>query len=67
MQESLHAYMKVGLIHFMAYPSTMKGEGPILETVKKIAQDDYFDVIEITWIKDPGVRQQVKKCWIPPI
>jgi sugar phosphate isomerase/epimerase len=61
MQESMHAYMKVGLIHFMAYPNTMKGEGPILETVKKIAQDDYFDVIEVTWIKDPEVRKQVKK------
>ena len=24
-------YMKAGLIHFMAYPSTMKGEGPINE------------------------------------
>jgi len=61
MQESIHAYMKVGLIHFMAYPNTMKGEGPILETVKKIALDDYFDVIEVTWIKDPEVRKQVKK------
>lgn len=52
--------MKVGLIHFMAYPSTIKGEGPILETVRKIASDDYFNAIEITWIKDPEVRAQVK-------
>ena len=35
MNESIHKYMKVGIIHFMAYPSTMKGEGPIVETVKK--------------------------------
>lgn len=61
MQESIHAYMKVGIIHFMAYPNTMKGEGPILETVKKIALDDYFDVIELTWIKDPEARKQVKR------
>ncbi len=60
MDESLKKYMKVGLIHFMAFPETIKGEGPIAETVRKIAVDDYFDAIEITWIKDPGVRAQVK-------
>jgi sugar phosphate isomerase/epimerase len=60
MQESLKNYMRVGLIHFMAFPSTMKGEGPIAETVRKIALDDYFDVIEITWIKDAAVRREVK-------
>ena len=36
MIESMHKYMKVGLIHFMAYPETAKGEGPILETLRKI-------------------------------
>ncbi len=61
MVESIKKYMKVGLIHFMAYPSTIKGEGPIEETVRKIAVDDYFDAIEITWIKDPQVRANVKK------
>jgi sugar phosphate isomerase/epimerase len=53
--------MKVGLIHFMAYPSTIRGEGPILETIRKIAVDDYFSAIEITWIKDREVREKVKK------
>jgi sugar phosphate isomerase/epimerase len=61
MRESIKKYMKVGLIHFMAYPATMKGEGPIEETIKKIAVDDYFDAIEITWIKDAVVRENVKK------
>ncbi|MDR0794478.1 MAG: sugar phosphate isomerase/epimerase [Tannerella sp.] len=61
MTESLYKYMKVGLIHFMAYPSTIRGEGPILETIRKIAVDDYFSAIEITWIKDREVREKVKK------
>ena len=61
MIESIHKYMKVGLIHFMAYPETMKGEGPVLETVKKIALDDYFTAIELTNIADDAVRQDVKK------
>jgi sugar phosphate isomerase/epimerase len=60
MKESMYKYFKPGIIHFMAYPNTMKGEGPIVETIKKIATDDYFSAIEITWMKDTAVRQQVK-------
>lgn len=61
MNESIRKYMKVGLIHFMAYPVVIKGEGPIEETFKKIAVDDYFEVVEITWMKDLAVRKAVKK------
>jgi len=61
MNESIHKYMKVGLIHFMAYPNCIKGEGPIEETLTKIATDDYFDAVEISWIKDAGVRERAKK------
>lgn len=61
MNESIHNYMKVGLIHFMAYPQCGSGEGPIEETLKKIAEDDYFDAVEITWIKDKNVRHNAKK------
>lgn len=61
MNISMKKYMKVGLIHFMAYPATIKGEGPILDTIREIAVDDYFEAIEISWIKDVAVRKQVKK------
>jgi len=61
MNESMHKYMKVGLIHFMAFPETAKGEGPILETLKTIATDDYFDAVEIAWIKDAAVRSQARE------
>ena len=60
MNESIHKYAKVGLVHFMAYP-VINGEGPIEETLKKIATDDYFDAVEIAWIKDKTVRDRVKK------
>ena len=44
----------------MAFPSTMKGEGPILETLGKILTDEYFDAVEVTHINDPNVREQAK-------
>jgi sugar phosphate isomerase/epimerase len=40
----------------MAYPEVMKGEGPILETLTKVLEDEYFGAIEVTWIKDDAVR-----------
>lgn len=61
MNEPLGKYMKVGLIHFMAYPATMKGEGPVSETIKKIAVDDYFTAIEITTVKDKNEREKVRQ------
>lgn len=49
-------YMKVGLVHFMAFPETAKGEGPILETLNRIAEDDFFRAVEVTSIKDEKTR-----------
>lgn len=55
---SMKKFMDVGIVHFMAYPQTIRGEGPILETIKKIAVDDYFDAIEVTWMKDDEIRKK---------
>jgi len=61
MNVSWKKYMKVGLVHFMAFPQVLKGEGPILETLEKVLTDDFFDVLEITTIKDDEVREQAKR------
>jgi sugar phosphate isomerase/epimerase len=54
-------YCTMSIVHFMAFPNTISGEGPIVETVSKIAADPFFGAIEIGWIKDPAVRAQVKQ------
>ncbi|MFZ3129634.1 MAG: sugar phosphate isomerase/epimerase [Desulfosporosinus sp.] len=61
MNESMLKYFKPGIIHYMFFPATMKGEGPILETVKRIASDDYFTAIEVSWIKDQKTRKAVRE------
>lgn len=62
MNEPICKYLNVGLIHFMAYPETTKFEKQenILESIKKILVDDYFNTIEITHIEDEAVRKDVK-------
>lgn len=67
MNEPLYKYMKVGLVHFMAYPATIKGEGPVLETIRKLSLDDYFTAIEITTIKNDEERMKVKQMLKLPI
>src|SRR5512134_1832704 len=61
MNSSLHSYMKVGIVQFMAFPDTAKGEGPVLENMAKIAEDEFFGAIEITSIPDPKLRKQVAR------
>lgn len=36
----------------MAWPEMMKGEGPFVETLGQLALDPYFDVVEISHVKD---------------
>lgn len=60
MKVSLHDYMKVGIVHFMAYPKTITGDGPVADTVKDIVCDEFFDEIELTKVNDPAERERVK-------
>ena len=61
MNSDLHTAMKVGIVQFMAYPETMSGTGPVLETISKIVEDEFFGAIEITTIADAAVRTNVAR------
>ena len=61
MERHWDSFMNIGLVHFMAYPETIKGEGPILETLIEICKDDFFTAIEISWIKDKKIKEEAKK------
>ncbi|MDD2972987.1 MAG: TIM barrel protein [Lachnospiraceae bacterium] len=56
MRESIHKYFQVGTIRWMSFPKS-----GVLESIKKIASDDFFDAIEITKCKDEEEREAVKK------
>lgn len=56
MRESIHKYFKVGTIRWMSFPKRS-----IIDQVKRIAVDDYFDAIEITHCNDDAEREEVKK------
>ncbi len=56
MRESIHKYFQVGTIRWMSFPKM-----GVLESIRRIASDDYFDAIEITQCKDDEERLAVKK------
>ena len=59
MKDSLHDYMKVGIVHFMAYPFALSGEEPVADSIAEIVEDDFFDAIEVTRINDDAERRRV--------
>lgn len=58
MKESIHKYFQVGTIHWMSFPPTRYDS---LESLQLIAQDDFFDAIEISQIKDDSLRKATKE------
>jgi sugar phosphate isomerase/epimerase len=58
MQEPIEAYCHVGIVHPMAFPETLSGEGPILETLTRIATDSFFSAVEVSWMKARRTRAE---------
>ncbi len=58
MQDAIESYCHVGLIHHMAFPEVITGEGPIAATLEKIVVDPFFSAVEVTQMKDPAVRAE---------
>jgi sugar phosphate isomerase/epimerase len=56
MQESWHRYLRLGVVHFMAFPAVMAGEGPYVETLRQIARDEFFTAVELGWVNDQAQR-----------
>jgi sugar phosphate isomerase/epimerase len=57
MNEPYHAFFHLSIVHFMAFPEVMRGSGPILETLERIAGDPFFTAVEIGPINDGAQRK----------
>ena len=57
MKDSIHKYFQVGTIQWMSHPPA---QYELLDSLKIIACDDFFDAIEITQIKDDAVREKAR-------
>jgi len=58
MKDSIHKYFQVGTIQWMSHPPVKYS---LLESIKTLVCDDFFDAIEVTKIADDAIREQAKK------
>lgn len=56
MRDSIHKYFQIGTIQWMSHPSY-----DVLDSIYKIACDDFFDALEITKFSDDATRDKAKK------
>lgn len=55
MRDSIHKYFQIGTIQWMSHPTYN-----VLDSIYKLACDDFFDAIEITKFKDDETRNKAK-------
>jgi len=60
MDRPIETFMRLGIVHAMAFPELATGDGPWEETVRHIALDPFFHAIEITHIEASQVRDRIK-------
>lgn len=58
MKDPIQKYFKIGTIQWISHPPTSY---QLLDSVKTIACDEYFDAIEVTRVADDETRAKVKK------
>lgn len=62
MGKDMYAYMTPGVVSFKAYPEAMTGRsGTIFDGVLQLSKDDFFQAIEVGWMKDWNERDRVSK------
>jgi len=61
MKEHWNAFCALSLVHFAAFPECASGEGPILDTIDRVTDDDFFDALEVGRINDDQVRKEVAR------
>lgn len=58
---SLYNNMKIGIVHFKAFPQVVGGQGPVVDTLRKLVEDDFWTAVEVGMIKDVKARNEVRR------
>jgi len=61
MTELVEQYLRLGLVHFMAFPQTMRDESLLLPTIEKVALDPAFRCIELKALEDETLLEPIRK------
>jgi len=53
--------LRLGVVHIMAYPDAQSGEQRFLDTVRTLAEDDFFSLLELALVRDPAQRRTIRQ------
>lgn len=60
MDKHWNAFCALSLVHFLAFPECQGGDGLSLESVARLADDDFFSALEMTRVNNAAARPQVR-------
>ncbi len=58
MKEPWQPYLQLGIVHFMAFPECLSGDGPQLDTLCQICHDPFFEAVDVGPMNDPDQRRE---------
>jgi sugar phosphate isomerase/epimerase len=58
MKDPWQSYLQLGIVHFMAFPECISGDGPQWETLSAICHDPFFDAVDVGPMNDPAERRR---------
>jgi sugar phosphate isomerase/epimerase len=58
MKEPWQSYLELGIVHFMAFPECLTGEGPQFDTLAEICHDPFFDAVDVGPMNDAEERRR---------
>jgi len=56
----MRGYVRIGLVHSMAYPQVAEGKRGFVETVREVVEDDYFSAVELGPVGDDENREKAR-------
>lgn len=58
MKDSWQSYLQLGVVHFMAFPQCLGGDGPLFDTLAEICHDPFFEAVDVGPMNDVAQRHE---------
>ena len=58
MKDPWQRYMRIGIVHPMLFPECLEGEGPLLDTLRQVCLDPFFEAVDVSVMHDARQRAQ---------
>lgn len=58
MKDPWQPYLQLGVVHGMAFPECLFGDGPLFDTLAEICHDDFFEAVDVGPMNDAAARRE---------